>query len=139
MANPVKGECPLVVGDTTYTLHLGTNASCEVEALSGRSLEELLTRIQTRRSITDIRLVLWASLRKHHRDLAIDGEAGLRKVGDALDEWAADDAVVASLRQLIGLNTDPGEQPAAGKKGARPLKAQGGSGGRSTGKRSRPA
>lgn len=133
MANPQRGEWPLNVGETTYTLHLGTNSLAELEAMAkGRTAEQVILSVQVRRPIADIRLLLWAALRKYHADIAKDGDEGLRAVGDKLDDWSSDDAVVQSLRQLIGINNDPGEQPAEKGKGkARPRKARAGIGERS--------
>ena len=142
MANPHKGEFALNVGDRTFTLFLGTNASAELESMSqGRTLDQVRLSIKLRRSVADIRLFLWAALRKHHSDIAVDGQEGLRRVGDMLDEWCADDAVVAAIQALIGLNSDPGQQEATQRKSGKgnPQKARVGTGGRSTVKHLRSA
>lgn len=85
MANPHRGQVPLVAGAATYALSMSINAMCALEAKLGRPMGAVMTDIlamhgdPARMSLTLLRAVLWAALQDHH---AVD-EAG---AGDILGE-----------------------------------------------------
>jgi hypothetical protein len=93
MANPARGEYEFVVGDTSYTLVLGSNALCEVEAHLKTRLGEVVKVLESGSpSIEYIRALLWGALRKHHRGFSIEqvgdiiDRAGMARVGEAIGE-----------------------------------------------------
>ena len=124
-ANKERGELAIVVGDQTYVLKLTSNAMCEMEAASGRSVVQLMTTLQggAGGNLTDTRWWLWGMLRAHHPQLTI------LDVGDLMDQLGIA-AVNAKLHQVFGLNTE--EAPTAGPSNGNPPGAQPGTGGVST-------
>lgn len=96
MANPHRGEVPLVVGDETYKVSLSLNAMCELEDAFERPLLEVIGDLQAAQSnpqglrITTVRLLVWGALQDHHPDIdlkmagQIAGAAGLPNVMEAI-------------------------------------------------------
>jgi hypothetical protein len=87
MANPHRGEVSFKTPDAEYTLVLSTNALCELEAETEKSLPSIMRDIER---VTTVRALLWALLRTKHPDVAlaqagdiIDG-AGMAKTTDAI-------------------------------------------------------
>lgn len=101
MANPHRGQVPLVAGEATYTLSMSINAMCTLEAHLGRPMGAIMADMlamhgdPSRMSLTLLRAVLWAALRDHH---AVD-EAG---AGDILGE-AGLPAALAGVTQAFTL------------------------------------
>lgn len=88
MANPHRGQVPLVAGEATYTLSMSINAMCALEAHLGRPMGAVMTDIlamhgdPSRMSLTLLRAVMWAALLDHHsvdetKAGEVLGEAGL--------------------------------------------------------------
>jgi hypothetical protein len=121
-ANKERGELAIVVGDATYILKLTSNAMCEMEAASGRTVVQLMATLRGGEggNLTDTRWWLWGMLRAHHPELT------LLDVGNLMDALGI--AVVnAKLHQVFGLNTE--EAPTAGPSNGNPPEAQPGTGG----------
>lgn len=90
MANRVKGEATLQVGDDRYTAILDMNALCELEDVTGQDAMTVLSRIETGTGkAKDMRAFLWATLQCHHEGIDI------RTAGDILTECP--DAVITIL------------------------------------------
>jgi hypothetical protein len=137
MANPHRGEMALVAGAQTYVLRLTTNASCEVEELASRltgrvvSFDQIVRGVELGR-ISDIRLLLWASLRNGSPEVASDDRDGLRRVGAIVDEAGGLVGVLDQLMAFLKLNQDTtADQAGEGRPPDAPV-AEDGTGARST-------
>lgn len=96
MANPIKGEVDLVVGEKTYVLRLSANALCEAETVLGQGIAEIASSLGDRAMVrmATVRALLWAALVERQRKMTvfdagdIISEVGiglaLEKVGEAL-------------------------------------------------------
>lgn len=72
MANPHRGQVPLVAGDTTYTLCLSTNALCELEDITGETVTQVTEKLNgAGASMKLIRALVWAGLQDHHPDVDV--------------------------------------------------------------------
>lgn len=134
MANKERGEWTLVAGESRYSLRLTTNACCELEEFSGRVFDEIQLRAN-RGSLVNLRLLLWASLREHHSELATADKDGLARIGQVIDAAGGLTGLMAQIRAFLAWNADAGEAPKkAGEAsaGARPRNAQAGTGVSST-------
>jgi hypothetical protein len=75
MANPQRGEVPLVVGDRAFTLVLDFDALCQLEdVLSANG--QIVTAQEAiyhamRSSLKYTRALLWAGLRRYHKDVSL--------------------------------------------------------------------
>jgi len=78
MANPLKGEVELVVGEMTYTLCFPSNAVVEVEQLLGDSIGGIAGNIV---KVEHQRALLWSALQKHHKGV------DLLKAGEIMDDF----------------------------------------------------
>jgi hypothetical protein len=64
MANALRGEVDLQVGDKTYTLRLSINAIAEVETLLDKGINEILATLDPATArIGTLRAILWARCR----------------------------------------------------------------------------
>lgn len=85
MANPHRGQVPLVAGEATYTLSMSINAMCALEDHLGRPIGEIMLEMYAvqanpaRLSVKLPRAVLWAALQDHHSEI---DEAGAGEVMD---------------------------------------------------------
>jgi hypothetical protein len=79
MANTVKGEVEFECNGETYTFKIGTNAQVLLESRINMSLAKWIKEKSEDLSATDIRLIMWAGLHRHHK-LTEDA------VGDLIDE-----------------------------------------------------
>jgi hypothetical protein len=75
MANPQRGEVPLMVGDRAFTLVLDFDALCHLEdvlSANGQvvTAQEAIYHAM-RSSLKYTRALLWAGLRRHHRDVSL--------------------------------------------------------------------
>lgn len=99
MVNPYKGESTFEVEGKTFTLKYGANAWAELEHKLGRGSiaisQDLMSWMQDpeKISIITFRALLWAGLRKYHKDVTIDG------AGDLIDD-------AGGLASLVGPVTD---------------------------------
>jgi hypothetical protein len=72
MANALRGEVDLPVGDKTYTLRLSINAIVEVETLLDKGINEILATLDPASArIGTLRAILWASLQEHHPEVTL--------------------------------------------------------------------
>lgn len=87
MANPHRGEVSFKTPDAEYTLILSTNALCELEAETEKSLPAIMRDIER---VTTVRALLWALLRTKQPDISLAqaGEiidrAGMAKTTEAI-------------------------------------------------------
>jgi hypothetical protein len=79
MANTVKGEVEFESGGEIYTFKLGTNAQVLLESRINMSLAKWVREKGDDLTATDIRLIMWAGLHRHHK-LSEDA------VGDLIDD-----------------------------------------------------
>lgn len=86
-----------VAGEREYTLRLTTNAACDLEDRTGKTLTEI-TLQAGRGSVSAARWLLWASLQDHHHEEVttpqeagriIDAAGGLDKVNTQIAEFSA--------------------------------------------------
>lgn len=68
MANPVRGETTLQVGDKIYTLVLTTNAICAAEDATDKGIGKIIDDL-TRFSY--LRALFWASLGENHPEVTL--------------------------------------------------------------------
>lgn len=97
MANPIKGEVALVVGERAYKLRLGINAIVEVEdLLGGKSINEIVANVLDvpRARLGTLRALLWGALREHHSALSV-ADAGL------IIETAGPDAIGTKMAEVL--------------------------------------
>jgi hypothetical protein len=88
MANPARGQVPLVAGETTYTLSLSINAICCIEEHFDQPIGEVAARLNLGESVRmgDVRALLWGALQDHHEGCTIKDagriatEAGIQSV-----------------------------------------------------------
>lgn len=109
MANAAKGEVTIAAGGETYRLAFTTNAMCEVEGATGKSINTTLAEMSNpeKVGIRDLRLLLWASLIEHHPDITI------RDAGRICDELGAQ-AVGDVIGRVVEIAFPPAD-PDAGK------------------------
>jgi hypothetical protein len=75
MANPQRGEVPLTVGDRSFALVLDFDALCQLEdvlSVNGQvvTAQEAIYHAM-RSSLKYTRALLWAGLRRHHKDVSL--------------------------------------------------------------------
>lgn len=101
MANPLRGEVDLTVGEQTYVLRLQANAMVEAETITGYGMGEIIAKMQASPNVGLLRGLLWAAMREHQpkATLADAGEIistiGIPATGDVLGQvlsWANPDA-----------------------------------------------
>lgn len=84
MANALKGDVGAVIAGQQFVLRMDMNAMCELEAELGEPAAGVLGRMAAPQAfMRDIRAILWASLRRHHSGVTIEG------AGDLLHEDGA--------------------------------------------------
>lgn len=72
MANPHRGQVPLQVGGTTYTLCLSANALCELEDYTGETVGAITEKLNgSSVGMKTIRALVWAALQDHHPEVDI--------------------------------------------------------------------
>lgn len=87
MANPHRGEVSFKTPDAEYTLVLSTNALCELESETGKSVPAIVGDMER---VSTLRALLWASLRTRQPEISIAqaGEiidrAGIVKTTEAI-------------------------------------------------------
>jgi hypothetical protein len=93
MANALRGEVDLQVGDKTYTLRLSINAIAEVETLLDKGINEILATLDPATArIGTLRAILWGSLQEHHPEVTLldagelIGAVGAEKAGPIIGE-----------------------------------------------------
>lgn len=68
MANPHRGEVSFKTPDAEYTLVLSTNALCELETETGKSVPAIVGDMER---VSTLRALLWASLRTRQPEISI--------------------------------------------------------------------
>lgn len=123
MTNPLRGEVACQIAGTDYTFCFTANGLCALEAETGKTVHEIgeaLRKTPERVGFTIIRALVWAGLVELHPSVTIKMVGSLAP-GDLL-------TAAAAAAQAFGLAF-----PAAATGGdARPQKAAGGSGKRSS-------
>lgn len=104
MANPHQGETSIEIGGTLYTLKLSTNALCEVEDATGRSISTL----NYVGSLRDIRALFWGALRGAHPKVTL-ADAG--KMMDVAGVKAVSAAVGKAIALAFPPEAGDGENP----------------------------
>lgn len=89
MANPHRGEASIALDGETYVLKFSLNSICEIEDMTGQSINDTLKQVQAN-DFRAVRAVLWGSLLDHHPDItlkeagALIPEGGLTSIIEAL-------------------------------------------------------
>lgn len=132
MANREKGEIEVKVGDKAYTLRPTFDSICELEDLTGKSIDTLFRSIE-KGSFSGLRAMVWCMLQDEHGD-------EIRTLKDA-SKWitaaGGPDVLIVHLAKLRDLNED--EQPEGDAAAARPHLARAGTGTRSSSRRAKSA
>jgi hypothetical protein len=144
MANPQRGEIDIVVNGRTLTLAMDLNAMCELQAALRPSdpesveLDDVMQKVSRMNPIY-LRAFLWATLRRHHRDIT------LAAVSDLVVDAGGIQAFFDKIPQLLSYTQpdarDQGAVQEAAANGHPPqaAAAAAGIGRRSTGKRAKSA
>jgi hypothetical protein len=122
MANPERGEVPLIVGDRTYTLKLSMNAAAALEGRLKKSLGDIM-RDAGSLNFQAIRTLVWLLLQKYHA-AEFKTEAA---AGELIDEAGGIGPFFAAIQQLQTVN-QPDEQKEPSGDPENPPDAQGGTG-----------
>lgn len=109
MANPLRGEVDLVVGDVSYKLALDVNAFCAIEGLlKMRPLEIVQAFTDAPDGLVVPRALLWGALQKHHEMTLWDAGNLLADVGMIEARAALSEALAA----MFGMEKQPeGRKP----------------------------
>ncbi len=103
MANPERGEVDLVAGESVYTLALGMNEICALQARTGKTYGELLNAMTF--DFAAFRDVVWSSLKRYHAKQF----PTITSVGDFIDSLPAGHISAAkAIRDLLELNAERG-------------------------------
>jgi hypothetical protein len=118
MANRERGEWLWNAGGRSYCLRLSTSSCCELETITGgRSLEQVIEGVNAGWML-DIRWLAWTALRDWHRDIAVDGRAGVLAVGRLIDTGGGLVRIREALRSLVAINAaadEPGLKAPSGQ------------------------
>lgn len=81
MANPLKGEVDLVVGEATYTLHLDIEEIVQMENMLDMRVLEIANEMQQTRNprLGFWRVALWAAMRSIHPETSLEDASGIIK------------------------------------------------------------
>lgn len=103
MANPERGEVAFTVGDRVYTLVLDMNAICELEELLSTPTHPVTSAqvfvLAANYSYRHIRALVWAALRRHHKDVTLEA------VGDLIEQSGGPEGFFATLKKLRGVTS----------------------------------
>jgi hypothetical protein len=113
MANPVRGQVPLLLGGLAFTLEFTIDAICALEAETGETAQELFRSIQSNTSLGFLRKLMWAALLEHHPGYT------LKAAGELLRLPGGQHAAAALVQAFVSAWPDP-EEAAEGE--ARPRK-----------------
>jgi hypothetical protein len=91
MSNPHRGEVSFKTPDAEYTLVLSTNALCELEAETNKSLPAILADMER---VTTVRALLWALLRTKQPDVT------LAQAGEIIDRVGMPKTTEAIVRAI---------------------------------------
>lgn len=122
MANRERGEVGVKVDDRQYTLRPTFDAICELEELTGKTLDKLFDDINAGR-LSGLRSCVWCLLQDQHAN-------EIRTLKDA-SEWieraGGPEVLLARLADMRDLNTEKATN-GNGSRAARPRKARAGTG-----------
>lgn len=96
MVNPLRGEVDLTAGDTTYKLCFSVNATCALEGLLDKTINEIVESLQDPKKVRvqTVRALLWAALSDNHPELTLQ-DAG--RIAHQCGTQVAMDKVVQSI------------------------------------------
>lgn len=120
MANPQKGEVSVTLDGQQYTLALTLNAMVEIEDLFGIPFMQVCEKAEEA-SPKHIRGLIWATLRKHHKELTVE------QVGDLVDGGNLG-ALSAVLGRVVKVGSPDAKDLPKGKS-ENPTKARAGANG----------
>jgi hypothetical protein len=82
MGNPHKGELSFEVDGKSYKLSFSANALCELEDALGKSLDEIISAMQSGKvRLAELRVMFWQALRDEDPERDLDfAKALLRKM-----------------------------------------------------------
>jgi len=114
MANPIKGEVPIIIGERKYTLVLGTYALAAIE----RRLKMPWAKVMQRATegywgIDETLAAFAAALLRHHRDISEE------KAADLIDQ-AGIEAISEALAEAIKLMQAPSGNGGGGQEAENP-------------------
>jgi hypothetical protein len=122
MANRQRGEVAFDVAGQTYTLVLDIDAICQLEALFSTperemSFSDILQRVQGN-SVRHVRGLVWAALRKHHKEVTVT------QAGALIDACGGLPGFNDKLAQIAQSTQPDPEDAASAESNGRPHKAQ---------------
>jgi hypothetical protein len=103
MANPHRGEVALEVEGKVYTLVCNINVMCELEALLGKAMTEIISDMSR---VTNLRAVLWACLKTHH-------QLTIEEAGDILQAAGYNAAI--KINEALAAASPPDSRKGTGK------------------------
>ena len=122
MANPERGEVPLTVDGTTYTLKLSMNAAAVLQGRTKKTVGQLLSD-SALLDFVAIRSIVWMLLQKHHaKDFKTEDQ-----VGDFIDSAGGLVTFTNAINEVVRVNEPEGERTEGN-----PPTAQAGTSGSST-------
>lgn len=74
MANPSRGQVPLIAGDKEYRISYGVNALCELEDAFGKSVQKIVDEdLSDDKNVrmSSVRKVIWAGLIDSEPDITV--------------------------------------------------------------------
>lgn len=95
MANPLRGEVDVQVGDKSYVLRFSINAMVAAESVMGLGISDIIAELQASPKLGTLRTVMWAGLREYQPKITLDavgdiiGELGLQKAGEIIGDALA--------------------------------------------------
>jgi hypothetical protein len=123
MANREKGESTYTVKGTTYQMCLDSDAMVEMESAASTPTQRVffpqVMSWAQQGSWTHQRILVWASLRKHHPEIT------LKQAGDLMLDSATEEMSHALRDLAIAATPDPKDIEALGVPPANPPAAQG--------------
>jgi hypothetical protein len=121
VANPQKGEVSVTIDGKPYTLALTLNAMVEVEDMFGVPFSKVCEECEND-SPKHIRALVWAVLRKHHKELTVED------VGEMVDLGTLKALSSVLGRVVSSSGPDAKDLPKKGKS-ENPTKARAGANG----------
>jgi hypothetical protein len=88
-------DVSFLAGGVSYTFRWGTNATVLLERETKEPATKFFQRLSTDASITDLVLVMYCGLARHHGDLTKE------KVGDLIDEIGGPEKIIEIFTQAM--------------------------------------
>lgn len=106
--NPHRGEVEFGIGSQACKLRFGTNALCEIEAATGKALNDVLKEVQGKNPRLGLLRTIFAA------GLTIDGrKASEEEAGDAIDALGIE-GTASTIGQAFALAFPPTSGKAGG-------------------------